>query len=142
MIGGSDRRAQDPHGRRRIAGEQGLWAHRAWLEVAPAIRTGAAQDAVDAVAAPGALVGADHRLRRVGWQVAITGLTVRAELQHGDHGATRGWPRERSPASDLAGAGEAGLVDVDPRTLLHRRWWADRYVLPQIYFKRILRGKV
>src|SRR5215510_15164245 len=52
-------------------------------EAAATVRTDVAQHLLDARGAEGALVGADARLGRLGWQRAVAVLAGRSELEHG-----------------------------------------------------------
>lgn len=51
-------------------------------EIAATVGADAVQPGLDAVAAEGALEGADHRVVRVGRQVLVATLAVGSELEH------------------------------------------------------------
>src|ERR1700733_9595122 len=57
-------------------------ADRAPDELAAAVRADAVQDLLRAVAAPGALVGADEHVRRRRVEIPVAAFAVRPQLQH------------------------------------------------------------
>lgn len=52
------------------------------LEVTATVRAPATEAHLDAPRAPGALEGADHRLRRLGRKVDVAAFAARTQLQH------------------------------------------------------------
>lgn len=51
-------------------------------EAATTIRTDVVQDGFDTISAKRALVGANTRLQRIGWQRLVTVLAARSQFQH------------------------------------------------------------
>lgn len=66
----------------RMSVEMSSGSNRSALEVTAAVRTPTTQAHLDALRAPSALEGADHRLRRLGRQVDVAAFAARAQLQH------------------------------------------------------------
>jgi hypothetical protein len=71
-----------PPGRRRVDREHMRRADGAPDELAAAVRADAVQDLLCAVAAPGALVGADEHVRRRRVEIPVAAFAVRPQLQH------------------------------------------------------------
>ena len=75
-------RPDNPHSRRRVDHEQAGRPDRAPDELAAAVRADAVQDVLRAVAAPGALEGADKHVRGRRVEIPVTAFAVRPQLQH------------------------------------------------------------
>lgn len=73
---------QHPLGRGRVRLQGAQWPDRAALQVAATVGAGPPQAGLHAPRAPGALEGADHRLRRFWRQVDVAALTVRSQFKH------------------------------------------------------------
>ena len=69
-------------------------------KAATAIRTDVVQDGFDTVSAKRALIGANTRLRRIGWKGLVTVLAARSQFQH--HTAPNLGPRRESDRSFLS----------------------------------------
>jgi hypothetical protein len=69
-------------GRWRVDCEQAGRADGAPDELAAAVRADPVQDVLRAVAAPGALVGADKHVRRCRVEVPVAAFAIRPQLQH------------------------------------------------------------
>jgi hypothetical protein len=102
---------ENPLGRRRVDREQAGRPDRATDELAAAVRAYAAQDVLRAVAAPGALVGADEHVRGGRVQVPVTAFAIRPQLQH-----TTSIGRQPQPGNSSGGGGpdapDAGFYAV------------------------------
>ena len=75
-------RPEDAPRRRRMARQSVCGANRPALQLATAVRAAAGQACAHAIGTERTLEGADHRLRRIGRQVAIAGLAVGAQFKH------------------------------------------------------------
>lgn len=78
------------HGAGRVVSEEVVvlpipgWADGSWHKAAAAIWADVAQHGVYTMDAEGALVGADARLHRIGWECFVAVLAGGAEFKHGD----------------------------------------------------------
>jgi len=69
-------------GGRRIGCKQPGWPDRTPDELTAAVRADSAQDVLGAVAAPGALIAADERVRCGRVEVSVATFTIRPQLKH------------------------------------------------------------
>lgn len=81
-LGPVQTRLHDPPCGSRMSVEMSSGSDGSALEVTATVRAPATEAHLDAPRAPGALEGADHRLRRLGRKVDVAAFAARTQLQH------------------------------------------------------------
>lgn len=81
-LGPVQTRLHDPPCGSRMSVEMSSGSDGSALEVTATVRALATEAHLDAPRAPGALEGADHRLRRLGRKVDVAAFAARTQLQH------------------------------------------------------------